>query len=72
MADRYESERVSGAPSGVPEFQAAIKRLVPQGFTFKGSPHFLTRLDARAAMSTLMRSELGLDILQSRGGQASP
>ncbi|KAL1521280.1 hypothetical protein AB1Y20_020949 [Prymnesium parvum] len=63
----YETERTTGAPHGTLEFQAAIRRLVPEGFTFKGFPQHLLILDAQAAMAQWLRNEVALDILQCRG-----
>lgn len=65
----YEMEPLSGRTIGAPEFQAAIRRCVPSGHTFKGFPSHFTHTRAHAIYSSLMRTEPSLEVMQCRAPQ---
>lgn len=65
----YEMEPLSGRTVGAPEFQAAVRRAVPVGHTFKGFPTHFTHTRASAMLSSLIRTEPSLEIMQSRAPQ---
>ncbi|XP_039593874.1 centrosomal protein of 76 kDa isoform X1 [Polypterus senegalus] len=63
----YEMERISGVSSGNEEFQDAIRKVVPDGHTFKAFPiHFLHR-NSRRAFATCLRSPFCEEIVCCRG-----
>ena len=67
----YESERISGAPSGQRLFSDAIRRFVPQGHTFKGLPMHFTTYDSTAIFAAWLASDVAADILQTRTYKAA-
>ena len=66
----YETERLTGSAVGGAEFQLAIKRAVPQAHTFRGFPLHFTHQHAPTMLSALLRSEVGLAIVQCSGTHA--
>ena len=62
----YESERLTGHSIDAPHFADAVRRIVPNGHTFKGFPHHFLNADARYIFSTWLRDEVALDIVQCR------
>jgi centrosomal protein CEP76 len=63
----YELERVSNSTYGNEEFKQSIKNYVPEGYTFKAFPCHSTIMDANTFFSSCITSEIGKDILYSRG-----
>ncbi len=62
----YETERCTGVLTGEQEFQAVIKRHIPEGHTFKGFPLLLHHRDPNRIFYELRQSAVGSDILKSR------
>ena len=63
----YEMERVSNVTYGNEEFKASVKNYVPEGFTFKAFPFQINELDTEKIFSMVLSSEIGNDILNTRG-----
>ena len=66
----YETERLTGSAVGGAEFQLAIKRAVPQAHTFRGFPAHFTHMHAPSMLAQLLRSDVGLAIVQCGGDSA--
>ncbi len=67
----YEFERVSNLTYGNEEFKQSVKNYVPEGFTFKGFPLHITDTDADKIFGSILSSEIGKDILYTRGDQVT-
>ncbi|XP_069778555.1 centrosomal protein of 76 kDa isoform X2 [Narcine bancroftii] len=65
----YEIERATGVSAGNEEFQDAIKRVVPDGHTFKGFPIHFVHQNPRRAFATCLRSPFCEEIVCCRGDQ---
>lgn len=65
----YEFERVSNLTYGNEEFKQSVKNYVPEGFIFKGFPLHTTESDVDKIFGSIISSEVGKDILYSRGDQ---
>ncbi len=62
----YETEALSGQPApGNMEFQQSVKRMVPIGYTFKGSPVQFKHRNPKRILKTLLEEPSTLDILLS-------
>ncbi|PRP77975.1 centrosomal protein [Planoprotostelium fungivorum] len=68
----YETERITGTTLGgmMTDFQHSIKRVVPEGHTFLGFPLQFSHRSPRKMMVALLRSKVGVDILECKGDQA--
>ncbi|PRP75204.1 centrosomal protein [Planoprotostelium fungivorum] len=68
----YETERITGTTLGgmMADFQHSIKRVVPEGHTFLGFPLQFSHRSPRKMMVALLRSKVGVDILECKGDQA--
>uniref|UniRef100_A0A7S2S781 CEP76 C2 domain-containing protein n=1 Tax=Mucochytrium quahogii TaxID=96639 RepID=A0A7S2S781_9STRA len=62
----YESERCTGVLSGNKEFQAVIKRHIPQGHSFKGYPTMFNHLNACKMLHSFRLNPVPKDIIQTR------
>lgn len=65
----YEMEPLSGRTVGAPEFQAAVRSAVPVGHMFKGFPTHFTHTRPSAMLSSLIRTEPSLEVMQCRAPQ---
>ena len=63
----YELERISSSTYGNEEFKQSIKNYVPEGFTFKAFPCHHTNFDVNTFWSLCLTSEIGKDILYTKG-----
>lgn len=63
----YEMERISNITYGNEEFKASVKNYVPEGYTFKAYPFQVNELDTEKIFAMIMTSEIGKDILNTRG-----
>lgn len=63
----YEAERVSGVVVPPTDFQQAVRRAVPEGFTFKGFPIQFNHTHAERIWRALCDSPSLLEIVQTRG-----
>ena len=63
----YEMERISNLTYGNEEFKASVKNYVPEGFTFKAYPFQINELDSEKIFGMILSSEVGKDILNTRG-----
>ena len=62
---------MSNLTYGNEEFKQSVKSYVPEGFTFKGFPLQTTDTDCDKIFGLILSSEVGKDILQSRGDQVT-
>ena len=65
----YEMERISNLTYGNDEFKASIKNYVPEGYTFKAYPFQMNELDPDKIYGMILASDIGKDILHTRGDQ---
>ena len=63
----YELDRIGSVTFGNEEFQQSIKRYVPEGHTFKAFPSQFLHLKINEMMSSICKSSIAVDILQTRG-----
>ena len=63
----YELERVACSTYGNEEFKQSIKNYIPEGYTFKAYPCHDTTIDSNLFFSECLSSEVGKDILYTRG-----
>lgn len=64
-------ERITGKAFGAEEFQAAVRRAVPEGFVFKGFPVQFTHTSPLRMVATLRASAVARDII-TVGGRPYP
>ncbi|CAK9003009.1 Centrosomal protein of 76 kDa (Cep76) [Durusdinium trenchii] len=62
----YETERSTGVLFGNEEFQAIIKRHIPQGHSFKGFPTMLNHRDPHRIFHALRQNPIPADIMRLR------
>ena len=68
----YENERVSSMHmAGSEEFQHAVKRCVPIGYSFKGFPIMFNHTDTNRMLDALQEGAVPCDIMQSVGDRVS-
>lgn len=67
----YEFERISNLTYGNEEFKQSVKNYVPEGYVFKGFPLQTIDKDSDKIFASILSSEVGKDILYSRGDQVS-
>lgn len=67
----YELERQSGVACGNEEFQAAIKRHIPPGQTFKAFPIQFVHRNARDILRGLIQAAHGQEIVNAQGDQVA-
>jgi centrosomal protein CEP76 len=63
----YELDRAVGVTFGNADFQAAIKRYVQRGETFKGYPTCFSHADATTIMASLRRTTASSDVALAQG-----
>lgn len=67
----YEFERVTNLTYGNEEFKQSVKNYVPEGYTFKGFPLHTIETDSDKILSSILSSDVGKDILYTRGDNSS-
>jgi centrosomal protein CEP76 len=67
----YEFERISNLTYGNEEFKQSVKNYVPEGYVFKGFPLHVLDGDPYKIFGSILSSEIGKDILYSRGDQVN-
>ena len=63
----YENERLTGSNYGADDFQDTIRRILPPGHCFKSFPNCFPHVSAERMVGSLLRSDLGADILNAQG-----
>eukprot|EP00697_Spironema_sp_BW2_P007744 gnl/Spiro4/22113_TR10881_c0_g1_i1.p1 gnl/Spiro4/22113_TR10881_c0_g1~~gnl/Spiro4/22113_TR10881_c0_g1_i1.p1 ORF type:complete len:654 (-),score=146.58 gnl/Spiro4/22113_TR10881_c0_g1_i1:127-2022(-) len=63
----YEMERVHGVLSGNDELQQSIKKVVPDGHTFRGFPIQFSHRSAARMFPAMLRAPVCQEILRTRG-----
>lgn len=65
----YELDRIGSVTFGNEEFQQSIKRIIPEGHTFKAFPTQFLHLRTNEMMTSITKAAVAQDILQTRGDQ---
>lgn len=67
----YELERIANQTYGNEEFKQSVKNYVSEGYIFKGNPVHSIDKDPDAIFASIVSSEIGKDILHTRGDNSS-
>jgi centrosomal protein CEP76 len=67
----YELERIANQTYGNEEFKQSVKNYVSEGYIFKGNPVHSIDKDPDGLFASIVSSEIGKDILHTRGDNSS-